>query len=293
MGIEENEVVQYGNSINDTALKGLVSTGLDLFFALCNLAKDKGPDLLSYDYQIMKKKTGMSDQSDEFASVAFGKATDIINRLRFAVHDEETGKSKYVTLFPTCENNPDTKTLTVRVNPDAMILLSSIGTNFTAFELGQFVKLKSKYSKNLFRLLKQFRSTGKYWVDMDKLRELMDCPENYPNREFIRNCINVAVKELNNGYFENLKAKPEYGNGRGKPIVKYVFTFKKQVEKTKHDTSAETGQISKQKYMSPVNQKNRFNNFTQRDIGADLIRQLEMADMQDIENVIEEPSKTE
>ena len=140
----ENKIVQYGNSINDTALSGLKAGGLDLFFTLCALAKDKGTEVITVDYATIKRLTEISDQSNEYAAKQFGKAAEIINGLRFAVHNEETGKAQFVTLFPTCDNDPDTETLTIRVNPDAKSLLNNIEKNFTKFELGQFITLESK-----------------------------------------------------------------------------------------------------------------------------------------------------
>lgn len=268
----DTKVVKYGNSINDTALTGLKAGGLDLFMALCALAKDKGTDLISVDYATMKNLTGLSEQSNEYVSKQYGKAAEIINGLRFAVHDEETGQARFITLFPTCDNNPETETLTIRVNPDAKSLLNDIEKNFTKFELGQFINLESKYSKNLFRLLKQFRRTGTYKVESGKFRELMDCPEKYPNGEFMRVCVNVAVKELSRGYFDNLTVTPIHGVGRGRPIVSYQFTFKRskdvpgQYNLSDYDPDAE--QAEKPQKAAP-NKNNRFNNFTQRQYDYD------------------------
>lgn len=268
----KNEIVQYGNSINNTALKGLKAGGLDLFMALCTLARDKGTDLLVIDYTTMKKMTGLSDQSNEYAAKQYGKAAEIINSLRFAVHNEETGKARFVTLFPTCDNDPDTETITIRVNPDAKSLLNDIENNFTKFELGQFISLESKYSKNLFRLLKQYRRTGTYKVESGKFRELMDCPEKYRNREFMKECINVAVKELSRGYFDNLTVIPIHGIGRGRPIESYKFTFKRskdvpgQYNLSDYDPDTEKPEKPKK---AATNKNNRFNNFTQRQYDYD------------------------
>lgn len=67
-GYMKNEVVKYGNNINDTALKRLRSGGLDLFMALCALVRDKGVDVLSFDYATIKNLTGLSGQKNEYVA---------------------------------------------------------------------------------------------------------------------------------------------------------------------------------------------------------------------------------
>ena len=222
-----NEVVKYDNSINQTALAGLKAGGMDLFMMLCAMARDKGTDLLVFDYAIVRKYMELSHQDNKYVSVQLGAACDIINKLRFRVYDEETGACRLRTLFPTCDNYPDKEEVVIRVNPDAVDLLNEITKNFTRFELSEFVRLESRYAKSLYRLLKQYRKTGTYKVAVDKFRELMDCPKSYQNKEFMRRCINPAIKELSQGYFDNLTVTPIRSAKRGAPITAYKFTFRK------------------------------------------------------------------
>ena len=55
--------------------------------------------------------------------------------------------------------------------------------NFTIFELLEFTSLSSKYSKTLYRLLKQWRTQGEYiFHDIADFREKMDIPESFSNK---------------------------------------------------------------------------------------------------------------
>lgn len=280
----EKEIVKYGNSINDTPLEGLRAGGIDLFMALCALMGDEGHKKVTFDYGTLKKMVGLSGERNDYVAKQFGAAAGIINNLRFAVHDKQTGQAVYVTLFPTCINDPESYTLTVRVNEDAEDLLNNVNERFTLFELGQFVLLEGKYSKNLYRLLKQYRKTGTYQVNADRFRKLMDCPEKYPNKEFMRVCINPAIKELSRGFFEDLKVEPIRGSGRGNPIVAYEFTFKKTKETVGQynlDDYSGSGQEQKQAKKSSGRRqeqrkpkKNAFTDFPQRD-NTNIFAQLE------------------
>ena len=53
----------------------------------------------------------------------------------------------------------------------------------------------------------------------------MDCPKSYQNIYFMRDCVNPAVKELSQGYFDGLTVLPIRSNKRGRPVVAYEFTF--------------------------------------------------------------------
>ncbi|KQI10892.1 hypothetical protein K777_09700, partial [Campylobacter coli CVM 41970] len=94
---------------------------------------------------------------------------------------------KYVNLFETMEihyvkRNPDDgydestlfNRITLKINPDFAYLVNQLTTNFTAFELEEFIALSGKYAKTLYRLLKQFRTTGKAYFEWDEFCKVMD-----------------------------------------------------------------------------------------------------------------------
>ena len=49
-------------------------------------------------------------------------------------------------------------------------ILNSITNNFTKFELKEMTRLKSTYSKNMFRLLKQYKHTGYLKIHIDDFK---------------------------------------------------------------------------------------------------------------------------
>ena len=80
--------------------------------------------------------------------------------------------------------------MTIAVSERFKFLLNEFEpSNWTRFELEEFVRLKSSYTKEFYRRMKQFRSTGFWSINLDEFKRLMDIPVNY------RMC-NIDVKVL-------------------------------------------------------------------------------------------------
>ncbi len=55
--------------------------------------------------------------------------------------------------------------------------------DFTRFELAEFVELEGKYTKTLYRLLKQYRQKGLMMMDWQKFKEIMDIPKAFLTKD--------------------------------------------------------------------------------------------------------------
>lgn len=268
-----NEVVKYDNQMNNIAFKGMTAMDIDLFMLICAKTKESKEEVFKFDFTELKKAIGISKKTDRFFLQEIQRVAKKLKHIGGSFNDGVSFDE--FTLFPTFHGTIEDEsngiyghlkkgTMIVRVNPDYSFLLNELTKNFTRFELSEFVKLESKYSKNLYRLLKQYRKTGTYRVETAKFRELMDCPKSYSNKIFMYECVSVAVKELSRGYFEDLKVTPIRDIGRGRPIIAYEFTFKKSSDipgQYRIDDYQETPPQKKEK----KGKKNRFNNFNQRD----------------------------
>ena len=286
-----NEIVKYDNQMNQIAFTNLTAIDIDLFMLLCARTRDRKDELIKLTFTELKRELGLSNKSDKFFAAEIQRLS---KKLKHIGGSFSNGTSfDEFTLFPTFHGTAaeeehaiyghlEKGTLVVRVNPDFAFLLNELTKNFTRFELSEFVKLESKYSKNLYRLLKQYRRTGTYKVEADKFRELMDCPKSYANMYFMRDCVGVAVKELSHGYFKGLKVEPIRAKKRGAPIVAYTFTFQKSKDiPGQHTLEDYTGQEPAAPAPKPKRQKkpkeNSFNNFPQRNYDSDFYAALEKA----------------
>lgn len=129
----------------------------------------------------------------------------------------------------------------LKLNPQFRYLIEELTEHFTRFELEEFMSLSGKYTKTLYRLLKQFRNTGEvkiYKNNFQEFCEFMGIPESYPMGMIDKRILNPAIKELSaepnlftnekQTIFKNLtykKIKDPKGRGRGGKVIGIEFYF--------------------------------------------------------------------
>ncbi len=262
-----NEIVKYDNYMNSLNFTGFNALDFNFLMVLCNKMCDKDTSKIVLSFEELKEKTNYSSTSIE----RFVSDMKRMNRklMRITCDFETADEIIMFVLFTTFEINLKKKTLTVSVNEKFKFILNELVKNFTRFELDEFVKLESKYSKNLYRLLKQYRSTGRYEVSVQDFREKMDCPKAYKNNRLVDKIIRPAIKELSQ-FFNNLVCTQKYAKEQGKPLTGYIFTFTPEKRKTA------------QKKQEKPTKKNRFNDYEQREYSALDIEKLEKAALKKI-----------
>ena len=178
-------------------------------------------------------------------------------------------------LFTNFDIDTKNETLTIAVNRKFTWLLNEM-RNYTTFELTEFIELKSKYTKNLYRILKQWRGSGEYiFHDLEEFRKLMDIPETYTNKKMMQKCIEVAVDEISklDKSFKDFKCEPVYARKRGKPLDKLIFTW--QAEKKQFVNESDTvTDVPKQK-PKKKSKANSFNDYPQRHYTSEQFETLE------------------
>lgn len=102
--------------------------------------------------------------------------------------------------------------------------------------------LKSTYSKNMFRLLKQYKHTGYFKIQIDDFRERLDIPKSYRMTHINQKVLTPIIKELsmifNNLHISKIKAK------KGRKIEWLEFTF--DAEKRIHNKRQPQRAVGKQ-----------------------------------------------
>ncbi len=257
-----NEIVKYDNYMNNLKFSGFTTTDYNFLMVLCNKLRDKDSSEITISFEELREKTGYKQTSIE----KFVSDLERMNEKLMKITCKLKTESKIImfVLFPTFEINLDNKLLTISVNQKFKFILNELVKNFTRFELNEFVELDSKYAKSLYRLLKQYRTTGRYEVRVEDFKMKMDCPKSYNNKQFMQNIINPAINSIQN-HFQNLKCEPKYARKRGKPVIGYIFTFEPEQRK------AEAGH-GKEEKESPEKLKkcqSGFHNFKQRDYDYD------------------------
>ena len=217
-----NEVVKYHNYMNSLKFTGFTTMDFNFLMALCSRMKNQNTNELVFSFEELREITGYTRTSLKVFAKDIMRMNEKLMKMNCRL--EQDDEIIQFVLFPTFATNVKKQTLTVAVNRKFKFVLNELVKNFTRFELKDFICLQSKYSKTLFRLLKQFKTTGTYEVTVSDFRAKMGCPVAYNNKQFMQNIINPTLAELQN-YFQDLQCTVKYENKRGKPVSGYTFTF--------------------------------------------------------------------
>lgn len=220
-----NEVVKYHNDMNEVAFRGFGKVELDLFFAICSKMKEEKHTEVVFSFHQIRSLSQFKMTSKQ-AFVTKLKST--YEKLLALIFKEENGsRTTYFTLFDEFTIDTAEETITITIKEKYFYILNGLTANFTRFELKEFVTLKSSYSKGIYRLLKQFRSTGFYEVSIENFRYLLDIPKSYRMSDINKTVLTPAISELSS-IFPDLqceKVKRAVAGNRGVSVVKLIFSF--------------------------------------------------------------------
>lgn len=222
-----NETIKYNNRMNEVSFNKFSKVELDLFFAICYKMKEKKLETIRLSFEELKKlsKYNKNVTIEEFFE-RLKSMYDKLIKLNFFYEDEE----KYIkfVLFTKYEINKKKHYVDVSVNKDFEYILNELKVNFTRFELEEFTKLKSSYSKQMFKLLAQYNSTGIFIISTGVFREKLDIPVSYKMHHIDSKVLKPIINELKS-YFRNLKLEKIK---KGRNIDRLKFTFDKRKERT-------------------------------------------------------------
>ena len=228
-----NEVVKYHNDLNTVPFRRFNSRELDLFFAICAKMKGKENKEVIFSFGELKgliqyKFTGKQRFIDDLDSLLYDKLLD----LKFKYdNDNSRGGGALFTDYDIDKNGDY---VTISVNEKLTYILNQLERVFTRFELEEFTTLRSSYAKNMYRLLKQWKSVGKKSWSIEEFRRLLDIPESYPMREIDKRVLTPIETELS-PIFKGLSINKEK-KGRGGKVTSIEFTF--QAETVPKKTSS-------------------------------------------------------
>ncbi|MDT2866483.1 replication initiation protein [Vagococcus carniphilus] len=216
--------VKYKNELNTIPMRKFNAKEMDLFFSICAKMKNKSTNTVRFEFEDLR---GLSDYKMT-ATNHFVKDLDNVytKMLGLNYREEDDTKIKRFVLFTDFEIDKEEKYVEISVNQKLEYILNQLSSEFTQFELQEFTSLSSSYSKTMYRLLKQFKSTGFYTVKMDEFRELLDIPNSYKMGNIDQQILNPIRKELSQ-YFEPFKIKKIKAK-KGNRIDRLEFLFQEK-----------------------------------------------------------------
>ena len=218
-----NEVVKYNNNFNNISLRNFNANELDILMAICSRMKEKEEEVITFHFDKLKKLVNYSDNTSATFIKDLESTYDKLISIKLKVGDERRF-IKFV-LFTRYSVDVDEKTVEIAVNKEFAWVLNELNVAFTAFELKEFISLKSSYAKEFYRRMKQFKSTGKWNISLEDFKRIMDIPVNYRMCDIDVWVLKPIQKELGDKF--KLKIKKIYSKkSRGRPSVSgFEFTF--------------------------------------------------------------------
>lgn len=239
---KDNAYITYHNNANKVNLGKLSEREANLLFAIFQKLKDQGNTLIRFEPQDLRKMLGIKISHDNLTRTARSmwnkiKTADFWEVRDIVVNGRECVSEKNYMLFQVCEIVSDKETreflyMDIQLNIGYNYLLNNLGMGgqYTSFNLLEFQRVRGKYAKTLYRLLKQYKSTGILSVEWSQFRELLDIPKDYEMRNIDQKVLTPSLKELKKIYpFEHLSYKKERRNSHDRRKVTHIDFYFEQL----------------------------------------------------------------
>ena len=223
--------------------------------AICSQIRDKGIDEITLNFSELKNMVKYKHRG----SVRFIKDLEQIYKklIALSIRIETKEVIDNFVLFTRYRIVKEEQTVTIKVNEEFKYLLNNLVKKFTQFELEEFIHLKSNYSKEIYRRLKQFKSTGFWKIKINDFKELLNIPEKYRMSDIDKYVLKISKNELKNYFkdFEIIKTK----KGRKIEYLEFKFTpekkYKEDIISDENDENKEIVQNKSQKVKRKIPEK--------------------------------------
>lgn len=234
------KTVKYDNRFN-LPLLGFTAKEIDLLMCICAELKDQGcneidilfQDIADYLYDgciPMKRLTNSLEKMCLHLAASISRSE--------LVYENGKRRIDIVSMFSKFSIDENTRMLTVALNPYFLDMFNNFTSKWTKFSLEEFIGLRLKYSKLLYRYLKEKRCLGgRYKVSLEELRTNLDIPAAYSAGQIEQKILKPALEELT-GVFDRLRMERTYEitRQRGRPAVNgFIISFKPEKRMTKDD----------------------------------------------------------
>ncbi|MFO1547363.1 replication initiation protein [Lactiplantibacillus plantarum] len=241
-----NEIVKYDPELNTIPLRKFTPVEMNLFFSIVSRMRDKGDETVRFSFDQLKELSAYKPTANNRFIDDIESTYQKILGLRFGRRSKDGLHREFFVMFTEFEINghADDPYVDIKIYPKAIKLLNEL-ESWVRYALSEFRDLKSSYAKTMFRLLKQFRTTGYAYFSVADFNELLDVPKSYKSSN-INQSILKPIKEELTPLFRGLTVRKKYGKGRGKPVIGYSFTWKSE-KKDANDFSQGQFQDERQK----------------------------------------------
>jgi plasmid replication initiation protein len=217
-------ILTYHNDINKISAKTLNEKELNLLFALIYKFRKERQLTLTINFLELKTLSNGDVHSHRFISTIENTYKKILQTKQQLTLPN--GDLVLFNVFNEFIISYERKEITVEINKRFRYLIDNLVGNYTKFDLIEFIHIRSSYSKNMFRLLKQFETTKTFIITMEKFRDFFTIPISYTMSKINDKVLKIIIKDLK-PLFKNLKIEKLK---KGKFIEKLKFTWASNIQ---------------------------------------------------------------
>ncbi|WP_233541958.1 replication initiation protein, partial [Vagococcus sp. AM17-17] len=175
-----NELVKYHHELNTIPLRKFTPVEMNLFFSIVSRMRDKGEQTVRFSFDQLKELSDYKPTANNRFIDDLAETYEKILSLRFGRRSKSGLSIEMFVMFTEFKINGDVDDpyVDIRIYEKAIPLLNNLD-EWVRYSLKQFTDLQSSYSKTMFRLLKQFRTTGYAYFSKEDFHELLDIPKSY------------------------------------------------------------------------------------------------------------------
>ncbi len=220
-------LVTYHNDMNKVNLGNFLVKELDLFFSLCFKLKESGGNEIRISFTDIQKLIGEVRSIERFKQ-NLENLNKKLSQLNYQIEISPNVFERFV-LFINLTSNYNDNTLTIKVNEKFNYILNNLIGNFTKFDLMEFVSLKSSYSKNMFKIIKQWEWLPVKEKDfpIEEFREMLKVPATYRMSIIDIKVLRPIEEELLK-YYKTLKIE-KIKTGKKVTSIKFSWIKKKKI----------------------------------------------------------------
>lgn len=225
----KKELITYNNDLHSVALRNFNASEMNILITLLSKVKDEGKKTIILNFDEIKNIINWKDTSRGEFHLVLDSVYKKLIECNIRIGDDRVWTR--LVLFTEYTINLDVKEIAISVNTPFLYLINDLLSQFTQFELKEYLKLKSSYTKEFYRRMKQFKYTGFWDISYEEFMRVLDIPKTYRTCDVDKKVIEPIMKELRDKYSIVVEKKYKKQKvGRSK-LVGFLFKFKKEYRK--------------------------------------------------------------
>ena len=225
-----NEIVKYDPELNTIPLRKFSAVEMNLFFSIVSRMRDKGDQTVRLTFEQLKELSNYKPTANKRFEDDIQSTYQKLISLHFSKFSSNGKNRELFVMFTKFKIMGDCEEpyVDIEIYKDVLPLLNNL-ERWVRYALEDFKNLRSTYAKTMFRLLKQYRTTGHAYFSKEMFNELLDIPKSYKNSN-INQSVLKPIKEELSPLFKGFSVHKKYGKGRGKPVIGYSFSWKPEAK---------------------------------------------------------------